>query len=64
MTASKNLTTLDFQSIKQNLKDFLSDPDQNPAFKDYDFEASNINVLLDGLAYNTSLNGFYLNTVS
>jgi len=26
MTASKNLTTLDFQSIKQNLKDFLSDP--------------------------------------
>jgi hypothetical protein len=64
MTASKNLTTLDFQSIKQNLKDFLSDPDQNPAFKDYDFEASNINVLLDVLAYNTSLNGFYLNMIA
>ena len=64
MTASKNLTTLDFQSIKQNLKDFLSDPDQNPAFKDYDFEASNINVLLDVLAYNTNLNGFYLNMIA
>ena len=33
-------------------------------FKDYDFDASNISVLLDVLAYNTSLNAFYLNMIS
>jgi hypothetical protein len=39
--SSKNLTTLDFQSIKDNFKTFLKSQD---IFNDYDFEASNINV--------------------
>lgn len=56
------LTTseLDFSNYKSSLKTFLSQQDQ---FKDYDFEGSNISVLLDILAYNTYMNGVYLNMV-
>lgn len=56
------LTTseLDFQNYKSSLKTFLS---QQDAFKDYDFEGSNLSVLLDILAYNTYMNGVYLNMV-
>lgn len=61
MATSNDLTTLDFESIKQNLKNYLK---SQSIFQDYDFEASNINVLLDVLAYNTSLNSFYLNMIS
>ena len=61
MATSNDLTTLDFAAIKENLKLYLKNQD---LFRDYDFEASNINVLLDVLAYNTSLNGFYLNMVA
>ena len=57
---STNFTSLDFNAIKANLKNYLKDQD---IFKDYDFEASNINVLLDILAYNTNLNAFYLNMI-
>lgn len=58
--SSKDLTTLDFETIKNNLKNHLRS--QN-VFKDYDFDGSNINVLLDVLAYNTNLNAFYLNMI-
>lgn len=60
-TTSNDLTTLDFALVKENLKAYLK---SQPIFKDYDFEASNINVLLDVLAYNTNLNSFYLNMVA
>lgn len=60
-TSSNDLTTLDFESVKENLKTYLK---AQPIFNDYDFEASNINVLLDILAYNTNLNGFYLNMIA
>jgi len=56
-----NLTTLDFEDIKSNFKAFLKAQD---VFNDYDFEASNINVLLDILSYNSYLNSFYLNMIS
>lgn len=61
MAASNDLTTLDFNSVKENLKTYLK---SQTLFQDYDFEASNINVLLDILAYNTNLNAFYLNMIS
>ena len=61
MATSNDLTTLDFASIKENLKQYLKD---QPVFNDFDFEASNINVLLDVLAYNTNLNAFYLNMIA
>jgi hypothetical protein len=51
---------LDFQGIKSNLRTFLQSQDQ---FRDYNFEGSGLNVLLDILAYNTYYNSFYLNMV-
>lgn len=56
------LTTseLDFQNYKSSLRTFLS---QQDIFKDYNFEGSNMAVLLDILAYNTYMNGVYLNMV-
>lgn len=60
-TTSNDLTTLDFETVKDNLKTYLKGQD---LFKDYDFDASNISVLLDILAYNTNLNGFYLNMIA
>lgn len=56
------LTTaeLDLQNYKSSLKTFLSQQEQ---FKDYDFEGSNMSVLLDILAYNTYMNGVYLNLI-
>ena len=55
-----DLTTLDFESIKANLKNYLR---EQSVFQDYDFEGSNMSVLLDILSYNTYLNGFYLNMI-
>ena len=48
--AKLNISQLDFDGIKANLKRFLSNQSQ---FKDYDFEGSGMAVLLDLLAYNT-----------
>ena len=45
-----NVTELDFDNIKSNLKTFMRNQDE---FTDYDFEGSGINALLDVLAYNT-----------
>lgn len=53
-----NVTELDFDLIKSNLKDFLR---QQSEFEDYDFEGSGLSVLLDVLAYNTHYNAYYLN---
>ena len=55
------LTSLDFDSYKQSLKAYLSSQD---AFKDYDYNNSNMSVLLDLLAHNTYMNAFYMNMVS
>lgn len=58
---SINLVGLDFDTLKGNIKTYLKN---NTAFKDYNFEGSNMAVLVDLLAYNTYLNSFYLNMVS
>lgn len=42
------ITELNFNEIKNNLKNFLKDQSE---FTDFDFEAAGINVLLDILAY-------------
>jgi hypothetical protein len=47
---------LNFFDIKYNLINYLKSQSE---FSDYNFEASNISVLLDILAYNTSQQGFY-----
>jgi hypothetical protein len=56
-----NITDLDFDTIKANLKTFLK---QQNEFTDYDFEGSSLSVLLDLLAYNTHYNAYYLNMVA
>jgi len=56
--SSVNLLSLDFAGIKESLKTHLKN---QAAFQDYDFEGSNMSVLLDVLAYNTFLNNFYVN---
>ncbi len=58
LSASINLVDLDFNTLKDSFKLYLKSQD---IFKDYDFEGSNINVLLDLLAFNTFKNAFYLN---
>ena len=45
-----NVTELDFDNIKTNLKTFMRNQDE---FTDYDYEGSGINALMDLLAYNT-----------
>lgn len=57
-TTVNSITKLDFDEIKADLKTYLSGQSQ---FKDYDFEGSNMAVLLDILAYNTYQNNFYTN---
>jgi len=63
MASDNNLKidALDFQGIKNNFKSYLQSQDQ---FRDYNFEGSGLNVLLDLLAYNTYYNSFYLNMVA
>lgn len=58
--SSISLTSLDFDSIKNTFKSYLRGQDR---FKDYDFDGSNMAVLLDLLSYNTFHQGFYLNMV-
>jgi hypothetical protein len=58
--SSITLSQLDFNEYKNSLKMYLTEQDE---FKDYDFEGSNLSVLLDVLAYNTYQNAFYLNMI-
>jgi hypothetical protein len=55
------VSELDFDQIKSNLKEFLQD---QSVFQDYDFEGSGLNILLDVLAYNTHYNAYYLNMIA
>ena len=52
------ITQLDFDTIKGNLKTYLKGQNE---FTDYDFEGSGLNVLLDVLSYNTHYNAFMAN---
>lgn len=50
-----NVTELDFDQIKENLKDYFR-TNPNAEYSDWDFEGSGLNHLLDILAYNTHYN--------
>ena len=56
-----NVTEFDFDEVKDNLKIFLKGQTE---FKDYDFEGSGMNSLLDVLAYNTHYLGFNANMLA
>jgi len=55
------VTELDFEEIRTNLKSYLSTQSQ---FQDYDFEGSAMAVLLDVLSYNTHYNAYYINMLA
>lgn len=61
VNTSISLVGLDFDALKTNLKTHLKN---NKAFRDYDYEGSNMAVLIDLLSYNTYLNSFYTNMVA
>lgn len=56
-----NFSNLDFDQIKRSIIDYLK---SNSTFTDYDFEGSNLSVLIDILAYNTYISSFNANMVS
>ena len=56
-----NITELDFNSIKDSIKNYMKD---NGVLNDYNYEGSAISTLLDVLAYNTQYNAYYLNMVA
>jgi len=56
-----NITEFDFDDVKDNLKVFLKGQSE---FKDYDFEGSGMNIMLDILAYNTHYLGFNANMLA
>ncbi len=49
---------LDFDQIKQSIKDYLR---ANTNFTDYDFEGSNLSIIIDALAYNTYTTAYNTN---
>ena len=61
MATKLQISELDFDGIKTNLKNFLSQQDE---FRDYDFEGSGMSVLVDMLAYNTHYLGYNANMLA
>ena len=61
MANKLDISQLDFDGIKDNLKTFLKQQDE---FTDYDFEGSGMNILLDVLAYNTHYLGYNANMLA
>ena len=58
--AFTQFTNLDFDQIKTSIKDYIR---SNSEFTDYDFEGSNLSVLIDTLAYNTYITAYNTNAV-
>jgi hypothetical protein len=56
-----NFSNLDFEQIKTSIKDYLR---SNSTFSDYDFEGSNLSILIDILAYNTYISSYNANMLS
>jgi hypothetical protein len=54
-------TTLDFDEIKESIKDYLR---ANTTFTDFDYEGSNLSVLINILAYNTYLTAYNSNMIA
>jgi hypothetical protein len=60
MAGAIRISELDFNSIRENLKNYLKSQTE---FTDYDFDGSGLSILLDILAYNTHYNAYYLNMI-
>lgn len=56
--AFNQYANLDFDQVKESIKDYLR---ANSNFTDFDFEGSNLSVLINALAYNTYTTAYNLN---
>jgi hypothetical protein len=56
-----NFSNLDFDQIKESIIEYLR---AKSNFTDYDFEGSNLSILIDTLAYNTYLTSYNANMLS
>ena len=52
------VVNLDFDQIKTSIVDYLK---SNENFTDYDFEGSNLSIIIDALAYNTYITAYNTN---
>lgn len=58
--ALTQFTNLNFEDIKSSIKDYLR---ANTNFTDYDFEGSNLSVIINLLAYNSYITAYNTNMV-
>ena len=56
-----NFTNLDFDQIKESIKQYLR---SNSNFTDYDFEGSNLSTIIDTLAYTSYVSAFNANMIT
>jgi len=56
-----NFSNVDFDEIKESIKDYLR---ANSNFTDYDFEGSNLSAIVDTLAYNTYISSYNANMIT
>ena len=61
MSGPINLTEVDFDQIKENLISYLKSTKQ---FTDYDFRGSNLQVILNLIAYQAQLNSYSANMIA
>ena len=61
MSGPINLTEVDFEEIKSNLISYLKSTKQ---FTDYDFDGSNLQVILNLIAYQAQLNAYSTNLIA
>jgi hypothetical protein len=61
MAGAIQLTEVDFQQIKDNLVNYLKSTDK---FTDYDFEGSNLQVILNLIAYQAQMNAYSTNMIA
>ena len=54
-------TNLDFDQIKDQIRQYLR---SNSNFTDFDFEGSNMSILIDTLAYNSYITAYNSNMVA
>jgi hypothetical protein len=59
--AFTQFTNLDFDQVRASIKDYMR---SNSTFTDFDFEGSNLSILIDILAYNTYLTAYNTNMVA
>ena len=61
MAGAIQLTEVDFEQIKLNLINYLKSTKQ---FTDYDFSGSNLQVILNLIAYQSQLNAYSTNMIA